>query len=281
MYGNDVTWDGTKYNLTDTYISTSGWSTDRTTLAKKYHYTCLNKTGECTDVYYINYFDSSSTIYYLKLSSGKNIEDAKNEMFTNTTDSTIKKAIDTWYATNMASYTDKLEDTIFCNDRTLYFGSLAGKDVDAGSTATSYSYFSANNRIYRHSSPSVECPNENRDGFTVSTSSGGNGKLTYPAGLLTADEVMLAGGRDDSNSNYYLYTGQYYWLLSPSYFTDNYAVGFFVLSGGSLSTSRVHYSYGVVHSSGERPSVSLAPGTRITGGDGTVNSPYVIELDET
>ena len=277
VYGNDVTWDGTKYTLTDTYTSTNRWSTDRTTLAKKYHYTCLNKTGECTDVYYINYFDSSSTIYYLKLSSGKNIEDAKKEMFTNTTDSTIKKAIDTWYATNMTSYTDKLEDTIFCNDRTLYLGSLAGKDVDAGSTATSYSYFSANNRIYTHSSPSVECPNENRDGFTVSTSSGGNGKLTYPVGLLTADEVMLAGGRDASNSNYYLYTGQYYWLLSPSYFTYNYAVGFFILSGGGLSTSRVHYSYGVVHSSGERPSVSLAPGTRITGGDGTVNSPYVIE----
>ena len=37
--------------------------------------------------------------------------------------------IDNWYKTNMTSYTDKLEDTVFCNDRnytksgaTFYFG---------------------------------------------------------------------------------------------------------------------------------------------------------------
>ena len=264
MYGNDVTWDGTKYTLIDTYTSTSGWRNDRKTLAKKYHYTCLNTTGECTDVYYIHYFGHNTVIYYLKLSSGKNIEDAKNEMFTNTTDSTIKKAIDTWYSQNMTSYTEKLEDTIWCNDRTFTSGSLAGKDVDAG---TYPSYFSTNNN-----SPSVECPNESRDGFTVSTLSGGNGKLTYPVGLLTADEVMLAGGGYSINKNYYLSTGQSYWLLSPSDFSYyNHAEGFSVESFGILVISDVNNSDGV------RPSVSLAPGTRITEGTGTVNSPYVIE----
>ena len=270
VYGNDVTWDGTKYTLTDTYTSTSGWSTDRTTAAKKYHYTCLNTTGECTSVYYIHYFGSSSYIYYLKLSSGKNIEDAKNEMFTNTTCSTMKKTIDSWYKNNMTAYTEKLEDIIWCNDRTLYSGSLAGKDVDAG---TAGSYFSAYNRIYTKRSPSVECPNESRDGFTVSTLSGGNGKLTYPVGLLTADEVMLAGGRNTNNSNYYLYTGQKYWLLSPFSFglISNLAFFFSVQSDGYLGDSSV------ANSNGARPSVSLAPGTRITEGAGTVNSPYVIE----
>ena len=54
MYGNDVTWDGVNYTLVDTYTSTSGWATDRIMAAKKYHYTCLNTTGECTDVYYIH-----------------------------------------------------------------------------------------------------------------------------------------------------------------------------------------------------------------------------------
>ena len=257
MYGNDVTWDGTKYTLTDTYTSTSGWKSDKTTLAKKYHYTCLNTTGECTDVYYIYYFGDNTRIYYLKLSFGKNIEDAKNEMFANTTDSPIKKAIDTWYSQNMTAYTEKLEDTIWCNDRTSY-------------SSSNVFYFSTNNR--RHS-PSVECPNESRDGFTVSTSSGGNGKLTYPVGLLTADEVMLAGGRGNgsSNSEYYLYTGQSYLLLSPSEFSIN-AYGFYVSSDGGLFNN-----CSVGYSRGARPSVSLAPGTRITEGDGTVNSPYVIE----
>ena len=53
MYGNDVTWDGVNYTLVDTYTSTSGWATDRIMAAKKYHYTCLNTTAECTDVYHI------------------------------------------------------------------------------------------------------------------------------------------------------------------------------------------------------------------------------------
>ena len=267
VYGNDVTWDGTKYILTDIYTSTNGWSIDRTTVAKKYHYTCFNTTGECTDVYYIHYFGYDFTIYYLKLSFGKNIEDAKKEMFTNTTDSTMKKAIDSWYSQNMTAYTEKLEDTIFCNDRTLYSGSLAGKDVDAG---TDYSRFSAYNRTEIKYNPSVECSNKNRDGFTVLTSSGGNGKLTYPVGLLTADEVMLAGGRNANNSNYYLYTGQYYWLLSP-FESSKYANNFFVYSG-------IHYPIEIVGNSfGVRPSVSLAKGIRYSSGDGTVYYPYVIE----
>ncbi len=274
VYGNDVTWDGTKYTLTDTYTSTSGWLTDRTTIAKKYHYTCLNTTGECTDVYYIH-FGNNSYIDYLKLSSGKNIEDAKDEMFTNNNDSEIKKAIDTWYSQNMTSYTSKLEDTIFCNDRTLYSGSLAGKDVDAG---TNDSYFSANNRLRNTRSPSVECPNENRDGFTVSTSSGGNGALTYPVGLLTADEVMLAGGSTVYyDNNNYLDTGQSYWLLSPNTFSySNYAFhfianGFYYYYNGYLSSNTVSNSGGV------RPSIVLSKGTRYSSGDGSFTNPYVIE----
>ena len=271
IYGNDVTWDGTKYTLVDTYTSTCDWSTDRTTIAKKYHYTCLNTTGECRrGVYYIHYFGSKTAIYYLRLSSGKNIEDAKNEMFTNTTDSTMKQTIDSWYENNMTSYTEKLEDTIWCNDRTFYSGSLAGKDEDAG---TYFSYFSTYNRIYTKRSPSVECPNESRDGFTVSTSSGGNGKLTYPVGLLTADEVMLAGGKTDDNRNYYLYTGQGYWSLSPSGFINYGTKGFSVTTYGSLYSGYV----GSSTSSGARPSVSLVPGTKTTEGNGTVDDPYIVE----
>ena len=135
------------------------------------------------------------------------------------------------------------------------------------------SYFSAYNRADVKYSPSVECPNESRDGFTVSTSSGGNGKLTYPVGLLTADEVMLAGGGNANNSNYYLYTGQWYWLLSPYSFVDASANGFRVYSNGGPS------GISVESSDGARPSVSLAPGTRTAGGDGTVYYPYVIEAD--
>ena len=265
VYGNDVYWDGSKYTLTDKFISADPWLVDRTTIAKKYHYTCLNITGECTSVYYIQNFESSFSIHYLVLDSGKNIETVKDEMFANTNDSEVKKMLDSWYKLNMTSYTEKLEDTIWCNDRTFYSGALVGKDMDAG---TGYSHFGAENRVRVLYSPSVECPNQKRDGFTVSTDSGGNGALTYPVGLLTADEIKLAGGY---GRGHYLYTGNSHWSLSPTIF-NSFSHNFYNASDGILGSSLVSFS-----SVGVRPSVSLAPGTRTIEGDGMADDPYVIE----
>ena len=59
--------------------------------------------------------------------------------------------------------------------------------------------------------------------------------------------------------------------LSPSNFNNNNANGFNVNSNGNLNNNNVN------NSNGARPSVSLAPGTRITEGDGTVYDPYIIE----
>ena len=272
VYGNDVSWDGTNYTLVDTIKSNGGWSTDRTNLATKYHYTCLDTDGVCTSVYYIHYFGNSSTIYYLTLKDGKNIEVAKDEMFTNdknSTSSDIKQQVDSWYAANMTEYTDKLEDTIWCNDRTFYSGTLKSKDT----SSTSNSYFGGYGRNETSPyKPSVTCPEPTRDGFTVNQETGGNGLLKYPVGLLTADELTLAGhGWSGYSGSGYLRTGQYYWSLSPRSFGNTGATGFRVGSSGNLINIRVDLSLGV------RPSVSLAPGTKHSGGDGTETSPYIVE----
>ena len=58
---------------------------------KTHHYTCFNDTGICENVFYINYFGNADHAYYLTLKEGKNIEKAKEEMFTNTTDSKIRQ----------------------------------------------------------------------------------------------------------------------------------------------------------------------------------------------
>ena len=269
VYGNDVTWDGIQYTLVDT-IESDDWNGDRRKLAQKYHYTCLSTDNTCSSVYYIHYFGNSSNIYYLTLSNGSDIESAKDEMFTNTTSSRIKTTIDTWYAGNMTEYTKYLEDTIWCNDRSFYSGSLKGKDVDAG---TGYSYFGAYGNNVSTKNPSVSCPNVN-DSFTVS-SENGNGALDYPVALLTADELTLAGhGWNGYSRNAYLYTGQYYWSLSPYGFNLSSAYGFSLNSYGVLDGN------GVDSTNGVRPSVSLAPGIMISGGDGTSEDPYQLELEE-
>ncbi len=200
---------------------------------------CTNITGEETQIGTIAFHESFGRHDY---------------MFQNT-DSKIKGVIDTWYQTNMTDYTKKLEDTIWCNDRS---ENIVGTNV----------FYGAYNRVYTTKKPSLECVND-VDKFTVK-SKNGNGLLTYPVALLTADEVMLAGGINASNDNYYLYTNQDWWTLSPCAY-DGYSYVFYNDSNGTLKELFVTDIYGV------RPSVSLAPETKITSGDGTMNSPFVVD----
>ena len=144
-----------------------------------------------------------------------------------------------------------LEDTVFCNDRSIE--TKNGWDKDGN--ISGYLYFHA------YSKYDLTCKNKN-DRFTVSESIG-NGKLKYPVGLLTAGEANIAGSS-------MMKTGEYYWLLSPSYFNYSYAYVRSVYTSGSLSSDRVSYSYGV------RPVVSLIPDVEYSEGDGTANNPYVI-----
>ena len=196
----------------------------------------------------------------------------------NTNDSTIKGVIDTWYHDNMTSYTSQLEDTVWCNDRSVVTDLVNSN----GGTYSSYTTFGygTNKTLYGPASrvgynvsnptPTLKCAQDN-DKFTINTSNG-NGALTYPVGLITADEMAYAGGvYGSSNSSFYLYTGQYFWALSPYNFSSSYACEFYLDSSGSLDSGNVRSSIGV------RPSVSLQPGIAITGGgSGTSADPFVI-----
>ena len=170
----------------------------------------------------------------------------------------------------MTDYTSYLEDTIWCNDR-----SFASSNTGTGA-GTSNTYYGAYGRDRINPTPSLECINQN-DRFTVNeTMEGrveGNGALTYPVALLTADELTLAGqGYSGYSTTNYLHTGQSWWSLSPNYFDGSDAIGFRVYSTGSLRISIVSHTIGV------RPAVSLKPGTQITNdGDGSVNSPFVVQ----
>ena len=254
---NAISFAGTDWKTNDNYKSLNN-----------NHYTCFNTSGECQEVYYI-YYTTNSAAYYVTIPSGKTTTMMLDEMLTsstNTTDSTIKTAIDTWYAANMTSYTSKLEDTPYCNDRMIY--QLNGWDSNGGDT-TKYLYLGAYGRTQSPYTPSLTC-NIN-DAFTLPGNLQGNGKLTYPVGLLTADEIRLGGGGIGSNSSYYLYTGEYWWSGSPSYFYYSYADEFDVYSSGNLSDNGVNYAHGV------RPAVSLKPGTKFSSGDGSYTDPYVVE----
>ena len=258
VFGNSFTYNNGTYTLTDTK-TVATWSSGYNTINNN-HYTCMTTGTTCSSVYYV-YATYSTSAYYITLTNGKSVNDALIEMLyannVNKNDSKIKNYIDKWYITNLRIYQDKLEDTVFCNDRRISY--LAGWDPNGG-YASQYLKFKNNDT----SNQSLVCTNEN-DKFTVE-SSNGNGALIYPIGLLSVPELSLAG----YGSSHYFNNGKYVWLASPDSF----------FSGSGADVGKVG-SYGfndnfVDSSGGVRPSVSLKPKTYFSSGNGSFTNPFVI-----
>ena len=203
----------------------------------------------------------------------------------NTNKSTLLTNLETWYINNLASYADKLADTIWCNDKstitTLSSGFTYGTGLGYGTNETGYGAY---NRIYgggatTYASPTLICSNDNKGGklskFTVSDTANGNGNLTYKIGLLTVDEIVFAGYANGlNNSGNYLQenaTGDWWWSLSPIDFRYGFARVWGV-DGGSGGLSYVYVRNGGM----VRPSISLESSTSVTG-DGTSENPYIVE----
>ena len=117
----------------------------------------------------------------------------------------------------------------------------------------------------------LTCPQKN-DAFTVNDTSKGNGALTYGVGLITNDEVILAGGWDSSNYNYYLYNGQDYWTMSPDFY-DYRGISNLLVS----STGQAFDCGTVIHDFGVRPVFNLKSEV-LTQGTGTASEPYHLAL---
>ena len=191
---------------------------------------------------------------YVGYMYGSSIDDTAN-----TTDSTIKTSIDTWYKNNMTNYTDKLEDTVFCSDRSY---------TTNGSTLN----FATKTRLDVNKTPTLKCKNL-KDRFTVDINNG-NGNLTYPVALITADETVYAGVvLNSANSTFYLKIGTWYVTMSPYDFTSSAPHVLYIGSGGILKGA----DGGVYDASGAvRPVISLKPGIAMTGGSGTATDPFIV-----
>ena len=259
VFGNSFTYANGTYTLKDT-MTVATWSSGYNTINNN-HYTCMTTGTTCTSLYYV-YYTSSSNAYYITLTGGKSVNDALNEMLyaddVNKNDSTIKAYIDSWYEKNIKDkYDDKLEDTVFCNDRSMSNESSNGWNPNGGSTSTTLHFKNSS-----ASNQSLVCANET-DRFSVNNS---KAQLKYPIGLLSVPELSLAS----YGSSHYFNNGQWVWLASPNVFYSNFARVRAVSSGG-WGVSYVDYSGGV------RPAVSFQPGTSFSSGDGSYTSPFVID----
>jgi len=189
------------------------------------------------------------------------------------TNSPIKTVVDNWYVSNLNSYSGYISKTaIYCNDRTVGSG---------GWSATGYTfYYAAYTRLRTNKTPTFACSNSN-DRFTSSTTTG-NGKLTYPIGMITADEISYAGGLwNTNNSSYYIAQNassgaSWWWTMSPyNWDSGGDARVFYV--GGSSSTGYLDFDW-VYYTNGVRPVISLKSCVLASGGSGTASDPYTVEL---
>ena len=197
---------------------------------------------------------------------------------TNTNNSTIKTYIDNWYNNNLSSYSKYIStEAVYCNDRELAQGST----YKTGNTTFDYA---PRGRLDTNKTPAYNCTNI-KDAFSGSNS---EAKLTYPIGLMTADEVAYAGGKAFTNlpspyAWYYLnsaggsITGSTYWYsLSPIYWYGSFSWVWGV--AGSDNTGYLGRN-DVLGSLAVRPAISLKFCIKYSTGNGAPETPYEIVLD--
>ena len=192
----------------------------------------------------------------------------------NTNKSTILNNLETWYNTNLKTYESVIANTVWCNDKTNVTDTTYNPEFGDTPTGLGYgtnrTYYGATQRLIRGgkyggiaggTGPSLKCNGE-------------LSKITSKVGLITADELALAGCTyAKKNTTTYLQenaTDTPWWSLSPDYFTGSDAYVWNVIDG-SLIGFNVGNTYGV------RPSISLKPTTNVTG-EGTSSSPFIISM---
>lgn len=201
----------------------------------------------------------------VKLISEKSIGTTKYSFYANAIDYTgtkliynneliendITKYLNNWYQnTIVTSKLDGyLEETAHCNDSSNYVKMY-------------HTYFGAYDRLVTTKTPTLTCPETKAD-F--------GGSYNMKIGLITADEVALAGGVFNiNNQNYYLYNGENYYTMTPLEYYNYQAYLVSVNSFGAMTPTNTTSIIGV------RPTIVLNKDVTVSG-EGTIGNPYTID----
>ena len=168
-----------------------------------------------------------------------------------TTNSTIKTYLDNWYTKyfNENIGTSRFVKTTFCNDRNT---SSTWASTGSNIIYAPYTRLSANT-----TTPTFECNTADM--------------VTNDLGLITADEIVLAGGKlGTDNSAFYLNNNMPYWAGTPNVFNDGRSIVFELGPVGGLNAGIVIYHYIAA-----RGVVSLSSESKLLG-SGTYNDVYTV-----
>ena len=194
--------------------------------------------------------------------------------YDNGTDSFIKREVDTWYNNTLGSnytYDSKVLGGRFCSDSSGYKSASEYNMTEEmwGDSIDNVFFFASYDRLAQDmwnfakpNEPTLKCS-------TTSESYGGAYKLK--AGLITADELVLAGEYFRLYNDGYLNSGEngyWYWSMSPAYFYGGTAI----VWGGNVILGAIY----VDDYNGVRPVINVTTENGFTSGDGSTENPYII-----
>ena len=226
--------------------------------------------------------------------TGQSGDNAYKLTHENNNTSIIKGAIDSWYVndTNLSNLrTTYLADAGFCNDRSVAPTANTWYSIDTAlGYGINYTYYGVYSRLMSSTTnaskekpqPQFLCPNAENDLFTTNASSKGNQALTNPIGLITADEVVYAGGvYGTTNASYYLNVETYYWTMSPTNYFMSRMATFRVFTDGKLDYINLSGQNGI------RPVINLNSTVELSSElpdgctelNGTASCPYIIKTN--
>lgn len=182
------------------------------------------------------------------------LDSQRPDNINNGIDVEMKTQTDNWYGTNLSSYDTYIADEKYCNDREV------GNNYVWDSVPTYRLEYSGRLRTASTFIPTLICNNQ----LDV---------YIEKVGLLTVDEIMLAGGKWNArNNDFYLYNGYTYWTMTPSYWNININASDVLC----LESTGVIATHALTNTSpGLRPVINLKADIMLEG-NGTISNPYEI-----
>jgi len=224
-------------------------------------------------------------------------------------DSYAKMVLDDFYEKKLkTNYAEYLSDTMFCGDKELASTSMKEDNTGKG-YGRHVTYYAASERLTYDSNgedttiatPTLKCANNATNDYSrytvdvqTLTNITTNGDLTYPIGMISADEIVFAGGwngaGERANSTYYLSLPNNifneitnmgnvgWWTMTPKYYKTSTGAAVYssthnTYSNYSLNTNSVDYTNMI------RPVINLRADILVSGtGDGSQLTPYELTM---
>lgn len=160
----------------------------------------------------------------------------------------MNQFLNIWYQEKLNNYDTNLISSKYC------------VDDEIEKTEETTNYYLASSRLIEQQSYSSNCAGRT---------------YTSRVGLLSADEIIMAGGMMNTpNKDYYLYIPEKtasWWTLTPSLSNEENIMYFEVKMDGSLASESIGTYF-----KGIRPVVNLIKKTSVTG-KGLANDPYILK----